>query len=258
METLSFKAFPGSSAFSDFRLRPLAKAIGATDLQAIWVHYVASYQELLPEQTSILDQLLEYGSFPDSTNKLYSALHKSVINGRPEDLENVRLFYVSPRQGTISPWSSLATIIAHVCGLEKVVKGVERGLVFAASFDSLPEDGDIPNADALHDRMTQYVSRQAPDLEAMFAQLPPAPLQWIPLTGDMSTARAALEEANTELGLALDATEIDYLIDAYTKQLQRDAADVELFMFAQVNSEHCRHKQFNADWTIDGVQKVSQ
>ncbi|KAK5166528.1 phosphoribosylformylglycinamidine synthase [Saxophila tyrrhenica] len=254
-EPAAFRAFPGSSAFSDFRLRRLAKAIDATDLQAIWVHYVASYQELLAEQISTLDQLLEYGSFPDSTNELYGTLLKAVINGRTPDDRNVRLYYVSPRQGTISPWSSKATSIAHVCGLEKVVKRVERGLVFAATFDTAPEDGNVPEADMLHDRMTEYVSTHPPVLEAMFAQQRPAPLQRIRILDSASGSKAALQEANTRLGLALDASEIDYLIDAYTNQLRRDPTDVELFMFAQVNSEHCRHKQFNADWTIDGVKQ---
>ncbi|KAK3057626.1 phosphoribosylformylglycinamidine synthase [Extremus antarcticus] len=254
-EPRAFRAFPGSSAFSDFRLRRISKAIGANGVQAIWVHYVASYEELLAEQISTLDQLLEYGSFPESTDSLYGALLKAVINGRTPDVENVRLFYVSPRQGTISPWSSKATSIAHVCGLEKVVKRVERGLVFAAKFDALPQDGNVPNADVLYDRMTQYISTQPPNLEAMFAQQRPAPLQRIQLSSGDRSPKAALDEANTRLGLALDASEINYLIDAYTNQLQRDPTDVELFMFAQVNSEHCRHKQFNADWTIDGVKK---
>src|ERR1700761_4528824 len=105
----AYRAFPGASAFSDFRLQPLAKSIGADDLQAIWVHYVASYQELLAEQISVLDQLLEYGSYPEPTDALYGILLKAVINGKPPDDPNIRLCYVSPRQGTISPWSSKAT-----------------------------------------------------------------------------------------------------------------------------------------------------
>ncbi|EMC93912.1 hypothetical protein BAUCODRAFT_36364 [Baudoinia panamericana UAMH 10762] len=245
------RAFPGSAAFSGFRLRRLATAIGASQLQAIWVHYVASKHELLGEQISVLDQLLDYGSYPESTERLYGILLKAVINGAPPDDASVRLFYVYPRPGTISPWSSKATSIAQVCGLGDVVERVERGVLFAATFSQPLEDGKIPNADALHDRMTESVGSKPPNLHSMFAQLPPKPLRRIQLHGD----KGALREANRTLGLALDDSEMDYLIDAYTNQLHRDPTDVELFMFAQVNSEHCRHKQFNADWTIDGVKK---
>lgn len=252
--TDSVRAFPGSSAFSDFRLRGLATEIGANEVEAIWVHYVASYNELLAEQISTLDQLLEYGSLPDSNNILYGTLLKAVINGKTPEDPKVRLYYVSPRQGTISPWSSKATSIAQVCGLDKVVKRVERGLVIAVSFDKAPDTDVIPNADLLHDRMTEHISVHPPNLDAMFAQQPPAPLQRVRLLGTEKPS-AVLEEANIKLGLALDSSEMEYLLDAYTNQLRRDPTDVELFMFAQVNSEHCRHKQFNADWTIDGEQK---
>lgn len=247
----AYRAFPGSSAFSDFRLQRLQAAIGATDLQSIWVHYVSSKQQLLDEQISTLDQLLEYGSYPDQKNELYGVLLKAVINGHlPED-GTTRIFFISPRAGSISPWSSKATSIAHVCGLEKVVHRIERGLVLVAKFDQPLEDGNIPNRDSLYDRMTEIISSQPPDLDAMFAQSPPAPLQEVSLLQHSKGPRVALEEANKTLGLALDGPEMDYLIDAYTNKLKRNPTDVELFMFAQVNSEHCRHKQFNATWTID-------
>ncbi|GAB7360606.1 hypothetical protein MBLNU230_g0486t1 [Neophaeotheca triangularis] len=248
-----YRAFPGAAAFSDFRLKRIASAIGAKSLQAIWVHYVASYQTLLAEQISLLDQLLEYGSYPDSKDQLYSALMKAVVNSSQPDDPNIQLFYVTPRPGTISPWSSKATSIAHVCGLDKDVKRIERGVIFAATFDG-EAPAEIPNADTLHDRMTESIGLREPDLDTMFAQLPPAPLQRVALQGS-SNPKAALEDANRTLGLALDASEMDYLIEAYANQLQRDPTDVELFMFAQVNSEHCRHKQFNAEWTIDGEKK---
>ena len=245
-----YRAFPGSAAFSDFRLQRLATAIGAKKLQAIWVHYVASYQELLNEQISVVDQLLEYGSYPDSSDQLYSACLRAVISGNADDDSNTKLLYVAPRAGSISPWSSKATSIAQVCGLEKEVKRIERGILFAIDIADA-----VTNTDALHDRMTETISDQSPDLDAMFAQLPPAPLERVQLRDSNGNPRAALEEANKTLGLALDGSEIDYLLDAYTNQLQRNPTDVELFMFAQVNSEHCRHKQFNADWTIDGTKK---
>lgn len=253
----AYRVFPGSAAFSDFRLKRLAKTIGATDLQAIWVYYVASYHTLLDEQISMLDQLLEYGSYPESTDALYSALLKAVISGQSPEDERVRLFYVTPRRGTISPWSSKASSIAQVCGLEKVVRRIERGVLFAATFDSSSSGcGVLENRDALYDRMTEEFSLQVPDLEAMFQQQPPAPLGHVQLLQGNVSPKEALQMANRELGLALDDSEIEYLIDAYANQLQRNPTDVELFMFAQVNSEHCRHKQFNADWTIDGVRKA--
>lgn len=245
----AYRAFPGSSAFSDFRLRRLASEIGAQDLQAIFVHYIFSHDELRPEQIKILDQLLEYGSYPESTNDLYGTLFKAVTNWE-ENEAGVKFFWVCPRPGTISPWSSKATSIAHVCGLERVVRRIERGVVFCARFEG-EFKGDL---NALHDRMTESISTTPPDLNAMFAQLPPAPLVRVKLIG-ADNPKKSLAEFNKTLGLALDEAEMDYLIDAYTNQLKRDPSDVELFMFAQVNSEHCRHKQFNADWTIDGINK---
>nr|POE87310.1 phosphoribosylformylglycinamidine synthase [Quercus suber] len=252
---IPYRAFPGSAAFSEFRLQRLATAIKARSLQAIWVHYVSSHHTLLAEQISILDQLLEYGSYPDSTDPLYGALLKTLVSGSPHNDPSIRLFYVTPRAGTISPWSSKATSIAHVCGLQNVVRRVERGVVFAATFDAAEEQEEDGNLHALYDRMTEECSARPPDMDAMFAQLPPAPLQRVPLLQAATGPHAALQQANRTLGLALDESEIAYLIDAYANQLQRDPTDVELFMFAQVNSEHCRHKQFNADWTIDGVKQ---
>ncbi|KAK4565709.1 phosphoribosylformylglycinamidine synthase [Recurvomyces mirabilis] len=251
----AYRAFPGSSAFSDFRLKRLAIAIGAKELQAIWIHYVASHRELLDTQISILDQLLEYGSYLESGDELYGILLKSVAVGKDKTASEhveVKLFYVAPRPGTISPWSSKATSIAQVCGLGKVVQRIERGIIFAAR---LQGSTDETKMNALHDRMTESLAMTPPDLDAMFSQLPPAPLERVRLLQGSTSPKNALKEANKTLGLALDDSEMDYLIEAYTNQLQRDPTDVELFMFAQVNSEHCRHKQFNAGWTIDGVKQ---
>ena len=112
-------------------------------------------------------------------------------------------------------------------------------------------------ASLLYDRMTQTLSHEAPDLELMFAEKAPAPPQLVPMHAEGGDPRAALHQANKTLGLALDSSEIDYLVKAYSMNgpIARDPTDAELFMFAQVNSEHCRHKQFNASWTIDGVRK---
>lgn len=157
---------------------------------------------------------------------------------------------VAPRPGTISPWSSKATDILHNCGLKAVVR-VERGLHYAFA----DEDGAvIPPADLelvhalLHDRMTEAV---IPDPATLFKHVAPRPLQTVALRAD---GRAALEAANKRWGLALSGEELDYLADTYSR-LDRDPTDVELVMFANVNSEHCRHKIFNAAWIIDGVRQ---
>ncbi|KAI4121372.1 MAG: hypothetical protein LQ347_006881, partial [Umbilicaria vellea] len=216
--------------------------IGASNVHAQWVHYVAIYGALHIHDRDTLLQLLEYGERSENADLA---------------TENTYIFYISPRIGTISPWSSKATSIAHVCGLNKVVKRIERGMVVTVQLEKQMEDGVAPFADLLHDRMTQTFSTDAPDLAAMFAEHAPAPAQVIEMHKEGSDPRKALEDANKSLGLALDASEIDYLVNAYAKDgpLARSPFDVELFMFAQVNSEHCRHKQFNASWTIDGVKK---
>lgn len=251
--TVAHQILAGSCAYSPFRIERIKSAIGAVQLRAIWVHYVSSLQELHKDEISVLEQLLHYGDQYDAQDKLYQSLRHAVENETHPSEANTHVFYVSPRPGTISPWSSKATSIAQVCCLHNVVKRIERGLVFLATFDDALSDGSVPGADALHDRMTESISRAAPDLDLMFAQHSPAPLQRIHFSDD---PKSALQVANKALGLALDVSEIEYLIDAYTNQMNRDPTDVELFMFAQVNSEHCRHKQFNAEWTIDGLKKA--
>lgn len=247
----TYLALPGTSALSKFRRDRLMSQLGAKDLQAIWVHYVVLYRQLTKEEHQIVEQLLEYDSYPEN-GELYDALQKAVNHGQSPADKHIRLFYVSPRAGTISPWSSKATNIAHVCGLESAVKRAERGVLYAAKFDQAPQDDSIPSPDSLHDRMTDSLATTPPDLDLMFAQAAPAPLQRVNLLHNPAGPEATLREANKTLGLALDESEMKYLIDAYTKDLKRNPTDVELFMFAQVNSEHCRHKQFNAQWTIDG------
>ncbi|OCK79738.1 phosphoribosylformylglycinamidine synthase [Lepidopterella palustris CBS 459.81] len=250
-----YLVIPGSSAFSDFRLAALAQGIGAIDVRAIWVHFVNPHRKLEEEEFSILRQLLHYGDIPSSQDRLYQTLLDGVVrSGDPRDPDTA-LFYVCPRPGTISPWSSQATSIADVCTLKGSVKRIERGMVIAATFEKALETDFIPNPDYLHDRMTQTISRYPPDLNLIFAEHEPAPATRISLDIAGSTPQGALQKANRTLGLALDSSEIEYLVEAYTKQLKRGPVDVELFMFAQVNSEHCRHKQFNADWTIDGMRK---
>ena len=159
--------------------------------------------------------------------------------------------HVIPRVGTISPWASKATDIAHICGLP--VHRIERGKVFeiATSKELLGEEIDelVP---LLHDRMTETCLGDFPEESMLFAEHTPRPLRTVALG---KSGRSALERANTELGLALSGDEIEYLVDRFD-ELGRDPTDVELMMFAQANSEHCRHKVFNADWIIDSEPRA--
>ncbi len=157
-------------------------------------------------------------------------------------------FFVTPRKGTISPWSSKATDILHNCGLT-MVQRVERAVFFTLrdAEGRLLDLADVqPAADLLHDRMTEGLYA---DISDLFVHPDPAPLREIDV---LQGGRAALERANTSLGLALSSDEVDYLHDA-CRRLGRNPTDVELVMFGQVNSEHCRHKIFNAEWCLDGV-----
>ena len=154
-----------------------------------------------------------------------------------------------PRFGTVSPWSSKATDIAHVCGLGAVTR-IERGVAYyIVSSQPLSQAERAAIAAVIHDRMTESVLDSIDAAAGLFAHHAPQPLATVPV---LAQGRAALERANAELGLALSDDEIDYLVAAFREQLRRDPTDVELMMFAQANSEHCRHKIFNADWIVDG------
>ncbi len=156
------------------------------------------------------------------------------------------LLLVTPRLGTISPWSSKATDIAHQCGFDDVVR-IERGIAYYVSAKSDIDKHRDALLPALHDRMTESVLDNAGQAAALFHHYAPQPLTSVDILG---AGRDALVAANTELGLALSDDEIDYLVDNFTR-IERNPTDVELMMFAQANSEHCRHKIFNADWVID-------
>ncbi|MBL8444431.1 MAG: phosphoribosylformylglycinamidine synthase, partial [Zoogloeaceae bacterium] len=154
---------------------------------------------------------------------------------------------VVPRLGTISPWSSKATDIAHQCGFAGVVR-IERGCVYSLDAKGgYDERGRVQALSHLHDRMTESVLTNLADADALFHHYAPQALTSVDV---LAGGRAALEAANRELGLALSDDEIDYLVDNFTR-IARNPTDVELMMFAQANSEHCRHKIFNADWVID-------
>ncbi len=228
----------GGAALSDFRLAKLLSDIRArlpavTGVAAGFVYLVELTGTLTPQAEQTLRNLLEDGAAP-----------------APE-LPDSRLLVV-PRTGTISPWSSKATDIARSCGLGGV-RRVERGVRFSlAAGRTLTGAEQTSLVPLLHDRMTQSVIGGTVADEALaatiFAVEPPRSLRRVPL---LREGAAALEQANAELGLALSADEIRYLAEKFGAE-QRDPTDAELMMFAQANSEHCRHKIFNARWTIDG------
>jgi len=242
---------PGSNALSVFRsqrllsqLQAAAPAIAA--VQARFCHFIDSAAPLSTDDTQRLSAMLTYGEPVPET--LYEG---STVE-----------FFVIPRLGTISPWASKATDIAHNCGMTHVHR-IERGVAYkvvlksgilGSSIGAPKKLGDAELADVaalLHDRMTETVLRSADDASQLFQELAGKSLESIDVLGQ---GRAALLNANTELGLAMSLDEIDYLFDAFTKA-RRNPTDVELMMFAQANSEHCRHKIFNADWIIDGVKQ---
>ncbi|MGA0572634.1 phosphoribosylformylglycinamidine synthase [Variovorax sp. VNK109] len=239
--TLQITQFEGSNALSAFRVRQLLPRLQAIHgkidgISARFVHLVAS--ETAPDAAlkERLAALLTYGD-------PYEAPQGEAV-----------LVVVSPRLGTVSPWASKATDIAHNCGL--ALKRVERiveyrvtlksGLLSKASLD---ESQWAAVAALLHDRMTESALASRDQAANLFTELQAAPMEHVDVLGG---GRAALEEANRHFGLALAEDEIDYLVDAF-KGLARNPTDVELMMFAQANSEHCRHKIFNASFTIDGV-----
>ncbi len=230
--------FRGSPALSPFRLEKLLTVVQrqvavVTDLYAEYVHFVDG--SLNDHERAVLERLLEYG--PSATRR---------------SLPDALSLLVIPRPGTISPWSSKATDIAHNCGLHQV-RRIERGIAWsvqATRLLSIAEQAALKPL--LHDRMTEAVLTPDEDPAMLFAQAEPAPLNSVDVLGG---GRAALIAANHELGLALSGDEIDYLLDSFTR-LARNPTDVELMMFAQANSEHCRHKIFNADWVIDGVAQA--
>ncbi|HZY18508.1 MAG TPA: phosphoribosylformylglycinamidine synthase [Ramlibacter sp.] len=238
--TLHITEFEGGRALSEFRVRQLLPALQGIDdkvtgLSARFVHLAAWDHPPSAAERERLAALLTYGE--------------------PfEGAADGTLFVVTPRLGTLSPWASKATDIAHNCGLG--VRRVERAVEYRVqlkggllrSTDLTPARRDAIAA-ALHDRMTESVLANRADAHRLFGELAPPPMEEVDV---LAGGRAALERANTQFGLALADDEIDYLVDAF-RQLGRNPTDVELMMFAQANSEHCRHKIFNARFTIDGV-----
>ena len=240
---------PGSNALSAFRTSRLLSQLHAVSpaivaLQARFVHFIDASADLSSEDLARLGAMLTYGEPADE------AKHDGATEA----------FFVVPRLGTISPWASKATDIAHNCGMAHVHR-IERGVAYTVALkpgilgSSLGATKHLSDADTLavagllHDRMTESVLRSANEATDLFRELEAKPFESIDV---LAAGKHALEKANIELGLAMSDDEIDYLLDAFTRA-GRNPTDVELMMFAQANSEHCRHKIFNADWIIDGV-----
>lgn len=233
----------GAAALSAFKSSKLllnlqAKLPQVNAFSAQFVHFLDCTAQLSEGDTKVVSALLHYGA----------------AIGPENDTSEASLFLtrvVVPRPGTISPWSSKASDILHNCGLSMVDR-VERGTVFSISLDQSLSASEVKLLDTLlHDRMTQAVLDDVEEANCLFRHAEPQPVASVDVLG---VGRAALSAANKDLGLALADDEIDYLHQQFTA-LGRNPNDIELMMFAQANSEHCRHKIFNADWTIDGQRQ---
>ena len=225
----------GRNALSPFRIAKLLSNLAETRISGIaahFQHFVQTQRQLTAAERATLERILTYGP--------HGAEHADAGE----------LLLVIPRPGTISPWASKATDIAHNCGLAAITR-IERGVAWRIATRGPKPLSDKDRAALLpliHDRMTEAVFASLEDGARLFTRFEPRPLQTI------GRSRTAMQKANVALGLALSADEIDYLAEHF-KRAKRDPTDVELMMFAQANSEHCRHKIFNADWIIDGVRQ---
>jgi len=221
----------GIQALRNFKVKTLqeklqSKLPNLSLLCTEYIHFIDSDTKLNPEDKFHLDKLLNYAPSINTSNSIDS-------------------FIVTPRQGTISPWSSKATDIAHLCSLKQITK-LERGINYHFNRQLKTEELDII-LNIIMDKMTESCLNNIEDVGLLFNELEPKECQNIDV---MLLGKSAIEKANIELGLALNKGEIEYLYDQFSA-LARNPTDIELMMFAQVNSEHCRHKIFNADWVID-------
>ncbi|HEX4300801.1 MAG TPA: phosphoribosylformylglycinamidine synthase [Gammaproteobacteria bacterium] len=230
--------FRGGPALSAFRIRILLEKLqkrlpGIDRLETQFLYFVDADGVPGGSERSLLERLLNDG-----------AVYQAPSGGG--------LVLVVPRLGTLSPWASKATDIAHNCGLKKI-RRIERGFAYTlhGRDGSLTRAALAAAAVLLHDRMTQSVLFDAAEASRLFAHTPPAPLNTVPVLKD---GRQALVAADKEYGFALSEDEIDYLVENF-RHLDRNPSDAELMMFAQANSEHCRHKIFRGDWVIDGVRQ---
>ena len=225
----------GQSALSKFRLSKLLASIKKRDphiqsIQAGYIYFAKLASQLSSGDKRKLEALLLSGESP------------AVL------VESAQKFLVIPRLGTISPWSSKATDIVHACGL-KSIERIERGICYAVmSEQNITDEVPYGVGSEFHDRMTESLLTNNQSVGALFETHSPKELSSIVIS---KNAMTSLHKANEDLGLALSTDEIEYLHEYYLR-LERNPTDVELMMFAQANSEHCRHKTFRADWVIDG------
>ena len=228
----------GVTALSDFRVEKLLQKAAALGLPEVKLKsefwYFVGSEKALDAAT---------------VEKLQALLAAQSVKETPEAREGLHLFLVTPRLGTISPWASKATNIAENCGLEGIER-IERGMAVWLE-GRLNDDEKQQWAALLHDRMTESVLPDFQTASKLFHHLESETFSSVDV---LSGGKEALVKANTEMGLALSADEIDYLIENY-QALQRNPSDVELMMFAQANSEHCRHKIFNADFILNGEKQ---
>ena len=233
----------GQIAHSEFRLNKFLlelkqKVPDIQHLECQFIHFIHSRIQLDNHEINQLNTILVSSEQENKTR---------------ENKDNNTLILVTPRPGTISPWSSKATDILHNCGLDNILR-IERAIEWRLSGT---DDYVINNTDIdqikplLHDRMTETVMGDIKEAEILFQTSDAEPLETIEI---LSQGKTVLQQANIKMGLALSETEINYLYEHYIK-MDRNPTDVELMMFAQANSEHCRHKIFNARWTIDGEEK---
>ncbi len=236
MTMLQLAGPPAATAFRLLKLRAELRVLepAITDVAVRFEHFVHLERPLVGGERRVLEALLDYGG---------GAL---ALRGAASSRQRL---YIVPRLGTISPWASKATDIARLCELP--VHRVERGRLVELAVDRAVSAARLAKiAPLLHDRMTETLLGDAPREEQLFAAHEPRPKRVVDV---LRGGRGALERANAELGLALSTDEVEYLAAQFAA-MKRNPSDVELMMFAQANSEHCRHKVFNADWLIDGAR----
>lgn len=238
---MPYKALPGDSCYTASEESKLLTRINkssrgkVSSIRGQWTYYVHLSSE---GGLEVAKSLLQEGEQAQNTPSIRTKRRLEV--------------YITPRN--ISPWSSQATIIAHVCGMKDEVRRIERGRSIVLEFEDPYTGGELLFADEVHDRMTEVLSYSPPFLRQMFTNGIRKPLCFVDISASIEGfgPLAVLRAYNEQMGLGLDEISMEYLVDEYRK-LGRPPTDVELFMWAQVNSEHCRHHVFNAVWTIDGA-----
>ena len=227
----------GIKAHRNFKLSNLNEKINSQflDLKLLsseFIHFIQTDSKLTIKQQTTLDKLLNYSRKVNTSSFLHSII-------------------IIPRIGTISPWSSKATDICKLCGFSKI-KRIERGVIYHFSRKIEPRQLNSI-LEVVMDKMTESYLTSLDDSDLIFEELLPKPYSSIDI---LKGGKDEIQKANTELGLALNSGEIDYLFNNFN-DLKRNPSDIELMMFAQANSEHCRHKIFNADWIIDSKHQAS-